>query len=90
MLAPNKAQTGRFIFCPLLPSPDQREEVQAAADSTGTLFPSLLPSKTSSQCNYSQQITYQALPLLPLPAPAKIPKIVSQTRFVYLKKTDLY
>lgn len=35
MLPPNKPQTGQFIFCPLLPSPDQKEEVQAAADSTG-------------------------------------------------------
>lgn len=45
----NKPQTGRFIFYPLLPSPDQREEVQAAPDRAGKLFPSLLSRKTSSQ-----------------------------------------
>lgn len=77
MLAPKKPQTGQFIFCPLLPSPDQREEVQAAADSVGKIVPSLLSGKTSSQGNCFQQIIYQSLPLLfsnRSSATAKIPK----------------
>lgn len=88
MLEPDKQSAGQLIFWPLLPSPDQGEELQVPADRTGKELP-------QSFCRRQSQ---QRMQLFATSSPPRTPFTSSQgalsfetlclqTSLVYLKRT---